>query len=80
MSALIPHRAASLYEIDRGLRLQAEMDVDALLARVSQPEPVQMCAVEDKEPAALTRTQLAVIVICWCAAMYGASWLAGWTP
>jgi hypothetical protein len=44
------------------------------------PEPVQMCAVEDDAPAALTRVQLIVIVILWCAFMYGTSWLAGFVP
>jgi len=44
------------------------------------PEPVQMCAVEDDAPAALTRVQLIVIVVIWCAFMYGTSWLAGFVP
>ncbi len=44
------HRAACLYELDRMRRNDAALQVDMLLDRVSQPEPVQMCADVDHEP------------------------------
>ncbi|MGH8158401.1 MAG: hypothetical protein ACREPQ_09785 [Rhodanobacter sp.] len=41
-------RLQYLHEIERAARLDAELQVDALLARVRQPEPVNFCAIEDE--------------------------------
>lgn len=63
------------YEFDRAIRLDAELQVDALLARCTQPEPANFCADEDDVPPAVTARQLLPIVAAWLACMLGALWL-----
>jgi ferric-dicitrate binding protein FerR (iron transport regulator) len=45
-----------------------------------QPEPANFCASNDDThvPPPLTRRQLVVVAVIWCAAMAASCWLAGW--
>lgn len=53
-------------ELARFEATHAALQVDALLDRVSQPEPVQMCAVEEDEE----------VVPAWLVMLGAALWLA----
>jgi hypothetical protein len=62
-------------ERERLERTAAALQVDALLDRVSQPEPCNFCAPVDDVPKAITGTQLAIAGALWLACMLGSLWL-----
>jgi hypothetical protein len=73
------HRAIYLDEAERALQSDAWLEVDALLAKFRQHD-TSGCAVVEDEPHQLSNLQVFVIVVIWCAAMYGTGWLAGFVP
>lgn len=62
----------------RSLHRQAQIHTTEMLARVCQPEPAQMCAIVEDEPAS-RRIEIVCGLVLLAIGLIGA-WLAGWLP